>query len=304
MEIGTFVIDFFTAREWASITLIALFVLLSARARSVRDSMVGVLKAFFHWKILVPIICAQIYLSIFAYVLYKYGLWNTTILRETLFFLFYTSIALILKYNNNDDRITSIKGIIEDTVKATLIIEFYLNIHTVSYGVELIIQFLLTLLYVMGAYNKRDTKDLEKTYSCTQALFYGLSISLLVYSIYMSIGEWKENFTSQTVISLLFPIVATIAYWPFLYLFSVIKAYEEWFVRMSFASNKEKYSFRKNQVFKACGINLSLIHFVSKDFHVYIPQTQKQFVDDLNKSVEKYKKRRYDYYKRVTGITA
>ena len=289
MDWGTFVIEFFTTREWASITLIALFILFSARTKKVRGSILGAVKAFFHWKILLPIICAQIYLSIFAYALYKYGLWNTTILRETIFFLFYTSIALILKYNNNDDRIASIKGIIEDTVKATLIIEFYLNIHTFSYGVELIIQFLLTLLYLMGAYNKRDTKDLEKTYSCTQALFYGLSMSLLVYSIYMSIGEWKENFTSQTVISLLFPIVATIAYWPFLYLFSVIKAYEEWFVRMSFASNKEEYDFRKNQVFKACGINLSLIHFVSKDFHVYIPQTKKQFEEDLNKSVEKYK---------------
>lgn len=288
MDWGTFVIEFFTTREWASITLIALFILFSARAKSVKGSIFEVVKAFFHWKILLPIICAQIYLSIFAYTLYKYGLWNTTILRETIFFLFYTSIALILKYNNNDDRITSIKGIIEDTVKATLIIEFYLNIHTFSYGVELIIQFLLTFLY-LGVYNKQDTKDLAKTYSCTQILFYGLSISLLVYSIYMFIGEWKENFASQTVISLLFPIVATIAYWPFLYLFSVIKAYEEWFVRMSFASNKEEYDFRKNQVFKACGINLRLIHFVSKDFHVYIPQTQIQFVDDLKKSVKEYK---------------
>ena len=289
MDWGTFVIEFFTTREWASITLIILFVLLSAKAKSVRGSILRVVKAFFQWKILLSIICAQIYMFLFAYTLYKYGLWNTTILRETIFFLFYTSIALILKYNNNDDRITSIKGIVEDTVKATLIIEFYLNIHTFSYGVELIIQFLLTLLYVMGAYIKRDTKDLEKTYSCIQALFYGLSISLLVYSIYMSIGEWKENFTSQTVISLLFPIVATIAYWPFLYIFSVIKAYEEWFVRMSFVSNKEEYGFRKNQVLKACGINLRLIHFVSKDFHVYIPQTQIQFVDDLKKSVKEYK---------------
>ena len=58
---------------------------------------------------------------------------------------------------------------------------------------------------------------------------------------------------------------------------------------MSFASNKEEYDFRKNQVFKACGINLRLIHFVSKDFHVYIPQTQIQFVNDLKKSVEEYK---------------
>lgn len=289
MSLATFIKDFFTTREWASITLIALFILFSARTKKVRGSIFGVVKAFFHWKILLPIICAQIYISIFAYALYKNGLWNTTILRETIFFLFYTSIALILKYNNNDERISSIKGIVEDTVKATLIIEFYLNIHTFSYGVELIIQFLLALLFFMGAYNKRDTKDLAKTYSCTQAVFYGLSISLIIYSIYMSIGEWKENFTSQTVISLLFPIAATIAYWPFLYIFSVIKAYEEWFVRIYFASNKEEYGFRKTQVLKACGINLSMIHYVSKDFHVYIPQTQEQFVDDLNKSVEKYK---------------
>ena len=289
MDLLSFIIGFFTTREWASITLIALFILFSARTKSVRGSIFGVVKVFFHWKILLPIICAQIYISLFAYALYKYSLWNTTILRETIFFLFYTSIALILKYNNNDERISSIKGIIEDTVKATLIIEFYLNIHTFSYGIELIIQFLLTLSYLMGAYNKRDTKDLEKTYSCTQAVFYGISISLIIYSIYMTISEWKENFTSQSVISLLFPIVATITYWPFLYIFSVIKAYEEWFVRIYFASNKEEYGFRKNLVLKACGIKLSLIHFVSKDFHVYIPQTQKQFVDGLNKSIEKYK---------------
>lgn len=289
MDWDTFVIGFFTSREWASITLIVLFVLISARAKSVRRSIFGVVKAFFHWKILLPIICAQIYLSIFAYALYKCDLWNATILRETIFFLFYTSIALIFKYNNNDDRITSIKGIVEDTVKATLIIEFYLNIHTFSYGVELIIQFLLAILYLMGAYNKRDTKELEKTYSCTQTILYCLSISLLTYSIYMSIDLWRENFMAQNVISLLFPMIATIAYWPFLYLLSVIKAYEEWFVRMSFASNKEEYGFRRNQVFKTCGINLNMIHFVSKDFHVYIPQTRKQFVEDLSKSVEKYK---------------
>lgn len=288
MDWGTFVIEFFTTREWASITLIILFVLLSAKAKSVRESIIGVVKAFFHWKILLPIICAQIYLSIFAYALYKYGLWNTTILRETIFFLFYTSIALILKYNNNDDRITSIKGIIEDTVKATLIIEFYLNIHTFSYGVELIIQFLLAILYLMGAFNKRDTKELEKTYGCTQAVFYGISISLIIYSIYITIGEWKENFASQTVISLLFPIVATIAYWPFLYLFSVIKAYEEWFVRLRFRSSKEDYTYRRNSIFRKCGLNLSLINFVSRDFHVYIPQMKEQFTEDLHNSINRY----------------
>ena len=288
MSLATFIKDFFTTREWASITLIALFILFSARTKKVRGSIFGVVKAFFHWKILLPIICAQIYISIFAYALYKYGLWNTTILRETIFFLLYTSISLIFKYNSNSQRIASVKGIVEDTIKATLIVEFYLNIHTFSYWIELIIQFLLAFLFLLGAVNKRDTQELEKTYGCTQTLLYCLSISLLVYSIYFSGEQWRENFSSQNIISLLFPIIATLAYWPFLYILSVIKVYEEWFVILRFRSSKEDYTYRRNSIFRKCGLNLSLINFVSRDFHVYIPQTKKQFAEDLHNSINRY----------------
>lgn len=288
MVLHEFIIGFFTTREWASITLILLFVLLSARTRSVRRSISGVVKAFFHWKILLPIICAQTYLSIFAYVLYQNGLWNTAILRETIFFLFYTSISLIFKYNSNSQRIASVKGIVEDTIKATLIVEFYLNIHTFSYWVELIIQFLLAFLFLQGAVNKRDTQELEKTYGCSQTLIFCLSISLLIYSIYLSIEQWKENFSSQTIVSLLFPIIATLAYWPFLYILSVIKVYEDWFVRLRFRSSKEDYTYRRNAIFRKCGLNLSLINFVSRDFHMYIPQTKKQFAEDLHNSINRY----------------
>lgn len=288
MDIKDFIISFFTTREWASITLFTLFLLYSARAKSVRKSMIRVLKAFLHWKILLPIICAQIYLSVFAYVLYKNELWNTAILRETIFFLLYTSISLIFKYNSNSQRIASVKGIVEDTIKATLIVEFYLNIHTFSYWIELIIQFLLAFLFLLGAVNKRDTQELEKTYGCTQTLFYCLSISLLVYSIYLSGEQWRENFSSQNIISLLFPIIATLAYWPFLYILSVIKVYEEWFVILRFRSSKEDYTYRRNSIFRKCGLNLNLINFVSRDFHVYIPQTKKQFAEDLHNSINRY----------------
>ena len=288
MDIKDFIISFFTTREWASITLFTLFLLYSARAKSVRKSMIRVLKAFLHWKILLPIICAQIYLSVFACVLYKNELWNTAILRETIFFLLYTSISLIFKYNSNSQRIASVKGIVEDTIKATLIVEFYLNIHTFSYWIELIIQFLLAFLFLLGAVNKRDTQELEKTYGCTQTLFYCLSISLLVYSIYLSGEQWRENFSSQNIISLLFPIIATLAYWPFLYILSVIKVYEEWFVRLRFRSSKEDYIYRRNTIFRKCGLNLSLINFVSRDFHMYIPQTKGQFTEDLHNSINRY----------------
>lgn len=285
-----FILDFFTPREWATITLIGAFILFSATSKSVRNSIFGVIKTFFHWKIIVPIICAQLYLSIFYFSLYKLNIWNDSILREVIFFSLFTSISLIFKYASNNDHITSLKGIIQDTVTASIIIEFYLQIYTFSYPVELLIQFLLAFFYLIGVYYKRETKDYEKTYVVTQSIFYCLTVFLLVYSIYMAIKHWENNFSCQTVASLLFPIIATIAYWPFLYIFATICAYETWFVRIFFASKKDKevYRFRKCLVIKTCKLNLSKINFISKDFHVFIPQTRQEFIHDLQMSEDRF----------------
>ena len=290
LGIKNYILEFFTPRDWATITLIGAFILFSATSKSVRNSIFGVIKVFFHWKIIVPIICAQLYLSIFYFSLYKLNIWNDSILREIIFFSLFTSISLIFKYASNNDHISSLKGIIQDTVSASIIIEFYLQIYTFSYPIELLIQFLLAFFYLMGVYNKRETKDYEKTYIVTQSLFYCLTAFLLVYSIYMAIKHWENNFSCQTVASLLFPIIATIAYWPFLYIFATICAYETWFVRIFFASKKDKevYRFRKYQVIKTCKLNLKKINFVSKDFHVYIPQTRQEFIHDLQMSEDRY----------------
>lgn len=291
MDIRNFILDFFTPREWATITLIGTFILFSIISKSVRNSILDFFKTFFHWKIIIPIICAQLYLSLFYYTLYRLNIWNDSILREVIFFSLFTSISLIFKYVGNNDHVSSLKGIIEDTVTASIIIEFYLQIYTFSYPIELLIQFLLAFFYLMGAYNKRETKDYERTYIVTQSIFYFLTAILLIYSIYMAIKHWENNFSSQTVASLLFPIIATIAYWPFLYVFSTICAYETWFVRIYFASKKDKdvYRFRKRRIIKTCKLNLRKINYVSKDLHVFVSQTNEQFVKDLNISIQKYK---------------
>lgn len=290
LEIKNFILDFFTPREWATFTLIGALILFSSKSKDVRNSILRFIKTFFHWKIIIPIICAQLYLFLFYYILYKLNIWNDSILREVMFFSLFTSISLIFKYSGNNDRISSLKGIIEDTVTASIIIEFYLQIYTFSYPIELLIQFLLAFFYLMSVYNKRETKDYERTYTVTQSIFYCLTVFLLVYSIYMAIKHWENNFSSQTVASLLFPIIATIAYWPFLYVFATICAYETWFVRIFFASKKDKdvYRFRKCQVIKTCKLNLRKINFISKDFHVYIPQTREEFIHDLQMSEDRY----------------
>ena len=290
MNIKDFILDFFTPREWATFTLIGALILFSAKSKDVRNSILRFIKTFFSWKIIVPLFCAQLYLSLFYYTLYRLNIWNDSILREVIFFSLFTSISLIFKYADNNDHISSLKGIIEDTITATIIIEFYLQIYTFSYPIELLIQFLLAFFYLMGVYNKRETKDYERTYTVTQSIFYCLTVFLLVYSIYMAIKHWENNFTSQTVASLLFPIIATIAYWPFLYVFATTCAYETWFVRIFFASKKDKgiYRFRKCQVMKTCKLNLRKINFISKDFHIFIPQTQEEFIHDLHVSEDRY----------------
>lgn len=291
-NICQFILQFFTPRDWAAFTLIGLLIVFSARSKEVRVCISRVIKAFFRWKVLIVIISAQLYLSLFLGILNKYCNWNTTLLRETIFFLLFTSISLIFKYITNNECIASFKGIIADTIKATLIIEFYLNIYTFSYWAELAFQFFLSFFYIMGAYNKQETKELKTVFICTQTLFYGLSLFLVTYSVYMMFRQWQDVFSTESVISLLFPIMATIAYWPFLYLLAVYSAYENWFVRVFFASfkNKEVYKFRRNKIMYACKLNLNKINFVSKNFHIFVPQSQEQFVEDLKNSIKKYEK--------------
>lgn len=115
----------------------------------------------------------------------------------------------------------------------------------------------------------------------------------IAYCIYATIKSWDDVFSTDNIISLLFPMVATVIYWPFLYIYSVIAAYEVWFVRVNSSSNwnRDVYLYRKNKILRACKLNLRKIIFVSKDFHIYIPQTQMQFVEDLQKSILKYKKK-------------
>lgn len=291
--IGNFIIDFFTPREWASITLIGVFILLSMKEKNVRRSFMNLITIFFHWKIIITILLAQIYLAILTYTLYLTGLWNLTILRESIYFSLCTSILLIFKYNKNSERLITIKNIIIDSIKLPLIICFYLNLHTFSYLGELCLQFFLSFFFLLGTYNKRDNDDLEKVYGCTQTFFYSIIIFQTVYSIYMNIKLWDENFITNNIISLLFPVVATILFWPYLYAFAIISAYEIWFIRIKSTSkgNRDVYLFRRNRILKACKLNLKMIIFVSKDFHIYIPQTQKQFIEDMQKSILKYKKK-------------
>lgn len=294
MNISDFIITFLTTRELATITIIVVtFMLLSMKNRDVRESGVNLIKIFFHWKIMLTILIAQIYCAAFTYIFYRIGLWNVTILRESIYFSLYTSILLIFKYNNKYERLISIKVIITDSVKLTFIIGFYFNLYTFSYLGELFLQFFLALFFLLGAYNQKENIEEEKVYGFTQIILTCLMLFQIAYCIYATIKSWDDVFSTDNIISLLFPMVATVIYWPFLYIYSVIVAYEVWFVRVNSSSNwnRDVYLYRRNKILRACKLNLRKIIFVSKDFHIYIPQTQMQFVEDLQKSILKYKKK-------------
>ena len=87
-EVLIFILDFFSTREWATITIIGGFILYCfVFNKGVRVSVYHVVKCFFVPKIILPILGAYVYLSFFTFFLYRLGLWSTAILRQTIFFL-------------------------------------------------------------------------------------------------------------------------------------------------------------------------------------------------------------------------
>ena len=285
-----FLFDCFTTREWATFTLIGCFILFSATKKSVRNSIINLIKTLFSKKIVIPILIAYIYLTLLLLCFMWLRLWDEWMLYDSLVYIIFTAPTLIFKYVRDNNHVANIIGIIKDSISVAIAIEFYLNLYTFPYVIELLCQLFIALFVLLGIYNKRKTHEERIVYGCTQTMYYLLIILILCYSIYMLINRWSSVISHENLLSLLFPLIATLLYWPYLYLLCVYSAYETWFVRIKFASehNERIYRNRRKSIVRVCKINLRKINFIQKRLQLFMPDVREHFDSELNKIASQY----------------
>lgn len=257
----------FTTREQAIIIWVAVFLIWSLFQKNLRNSIAGLLRAFFQKKIFIAFVMMIFYVGLTVYLLFRIHLWDAVLLKETIFWIIGTAFILFLNLNKAAEDKDYFKKILFDNLKLILILTFLINIYTFPLIAELISLPIIVLIAAMGAYTGTK-KEYLPAKKFVDFLLSAWGLFLAIYVIARIFGSYQTLLMTDNLLAFLLPILLTSAFIPFLYGFAVYIAYESLFNRIDFLigkDNKQLASFGKRKIIKTFMLNLKKLNKFSKN---------------------------------------
>ena len=252
--------DVFNNREIATFAWLIVFAAFVLRSKDVRKSLTGLLKQFASVKMVLPVFLLAGYIGGIVYLLHQIGLWNLTLLKDTLFWFFSAGVLTMFKYVTAKKGEIPVKQMLYDNLKFIVILEFILNTFTFSLWVELIVFPIVTLIVMTNAYVEATKGDrrVAKLLGGVQAI---IGLGLIGHALYAAIVDYRLLGTLDTMRSFLLPILLSTAIIPAAYLMAVYSNYESLFIGFKFGSKKAPRFiwYCKWQVILHCGASTKRI---------------------------------------------
>ncbi len=257
------IINIFSPRELALIVWSIIVLLWICFSHKLRHSLINILTAFFALKLQILFIGGYIYLTLILLLISRYIHWDSVLIKDCAIFVLITSIVMIggaieqKRIGNN----------IFDTIKATTIMAFYINVFTFSFIVEFILLPIIVFMSMTAAYAKTSIRQDENRAGCLlESLINCIYLGIIVYSGIKIYQHPSVLIQEQSVYSLIIPILLTICLTPYLFIIKLYSAYEIFLLRLKASTSNlpiKDYRARRNMVIKSCGLNFNKLAYVS-----------------------------------------
>lgn len=249
--------DLFNNREIATGIWLGIAALFAGRSEAVRSSVIDLAKVFANLKIVVPILLMAGYVGLEVVLLKRFGVWNISLLKDTVYWLVLSGFALLMNIIGEKETGKFLKSSVLQCVGITALLEFLLNVRTFPLLGELVLLPVLCYLAAASAFAEYNPQyaSVGKVFAAIQSL---LGVFLFVYVVRSLYLNHADLATRDTLNSLLLPLLLTLLYLPFLYLWKLVTDYEMFFVRLRiFIPNDHRLrSYVRNKTFKYCHVNL------------------------------------------------
>lgn len=271
----------FKPRELATFAWVAIVLILFLFVKDVRRAGLAVLRAFFQKSILSVIALSMTYSAVVTYLLSLGGFWDSTLLKDTVFWFFGSALIVLFNLVKAKDR-GFFKNLLLDNIKLVVVLQFIANVHSFSFVIELILLPIIAFIAMVGAYSKHN-KEYEQVGKLANVFLTAFGIIFLVFSIF-DIAENAEKFMSfRTIKSFLLPIIFSTAFVPWAYLVTLFIKYEMVYVRLErILSSTEKVKYAKRRVFQRCHFRISKLESVSSKINELYNGSTK---DDIKKMI-------------------
>ena len=274
MIVWTDIQAIFNNREIALLLWVAVSVL-AVLLSKLRKSLVPIVKILTSKMFLIIFSLIGAYLFGIILLLKNLEIWQTSNLKDVLFWLF--TVGLILVFKINDAKSNAyFKGIFLSAIKWTIILEFVVNLYSFSLFTEIVILRVLVFLAMTQAVAEMDEKH-KVVSKFLQNVIALAGLSIFSYSLYKTVINFESVLTFKNLVSFLLPSTITILFIPFVYFLALYSTYESYFIHLDFMTvKKDKVKETKKLILRIANINLDKLLRIKKNFE------KRVFYDDTN----------------------
>lgn len=235
-----------TSREAASLTLLLIFIVFaivkSKDRRQLKNSWGDVVKQTLRPKVLQVILVYGATIAALTYQAAWIGLWDVMLLKDTLVLAIFSGIPLLIfKSLEADDGKQLLLSITKETFGVTALAITYVNLTSLPYVLELLLQTLVVILIFGVNFNKRDPSQ-ASTVALFNRLLGFIGISLFVWVSNWLIQRHDTYDWGQQLRSFAFSVYLPITMIPFAYMLGIIASAETKLVLLQIHNKQVKKS--------------------------------------------------------------
>jgi hypothetical protein len=252
----------FNNREIAILIWLAILVVYVLSAKPLRNSVKALMKAFFEKHISTTLLTLIVYTVLEVTLLKQVLLWDYALLKDTIAWVLFVAFGLIMSLATDRMRYKLagqfFKSVLWVSIKLILVFEFVVNLYAFNLILEFIFIGLMSVIAMMSAVAGFDKKHWQVQKVCDYIMsIYGISI--LAYSGYRIFADFSGFATFETLKSFMLPLLLTVLYIPYLYVLSLVFAYEDIFIRLTvfFRDNQGLRRVAKWEAIKSCLLNIN-----------------------------------------------
>ena len=199
---------------------------------TIRSAVKHVIARLFRPAILIPLLAMFLWIGLEIAVGTRLSLWNTDLALSTVVWTVGSATVLCFNCVKAAKEPDFFKRILLGTLAVTVFVEFFMNLYVFSLPVELVLQLAIIILALVAAVTGARMQD-EKIKNTCELLLVLIVIWMLFYSARQAYLHWEQIDKQSLYLELGLPVWLTLGIIPYLFLFSIVLAYDLAFRRIN-----------------------------------------------------------------------
>ena len=230
-------------RELASLIWLVVAAAWILSNRKPRSATVEILKNLARPVLLVPLLLMMGWVALEIRVGSELTLWNIGLAYNTAVWTVGTALVLFFNINEAADDPRFFRKTVIGTLKASVVVAFFINLFVFSLLAELILQPALTILVMLEVVSGRKP-EFQPGKKVVDAFLTGIGVLLLGYTMSELYAQWAHLDPRALLLQFSLPVWLTIGILPFIYVLSLVLVYDGALRRVNWATSDWRARWR------------------------------------------------------------